>query len=156
MLTTRGRGPVSDTAYLLAADRLTDPDVLPCPFRGLARFESEHARYFHGREDEVRKLVRALETRPVTVLVGPSGSGKSSLLRAGLLAAVRTQGTPWALRVPEPVDAAGAPAEDADAWVAEAVAAAWHSAVPDDAARSDRFEEVRAACAGDEARLRDR
>ncbi|MEU0197995.1 MULTISPECIES: trypsin-like peptidase domain-containing protein [unclassified Streptomyces] len=154
MLTTRGRGPVSDTAYLLAADRLTDPDALPCPFRGLARFESEHARYFHGREDEVRKLVRALETRPVTVLVGPSGSGKSSLLRAGLLAAVRKQGTPWALRVPEPADAAGAPAEDADTWVAEAVAAAWHSAVPDDAARRDRFEEVRAACAGDEAGLR--
>ncbi|MFE0471603.1 trypsin-like peptidase domain-containing protein [Streptomyces sp. NPDC058947] len=149
MLTTRGRGPIGDTAYLLAADRLTDPDALPCPFRGLARFESEHARYFHGRDDEVGKLVRALETRPLTVLVGPSGSGKSSLLRAGLLAAVRKRGTPWALRVPEPAD--GAPPEDADAWVAEAVTAAWHDAVPDEAARRDRFEAVRAACAGDEA-----
>ncbi|MGW5131203.1 nSTAND1 domain-containing NTPase [Streptomyces sp. NPDC004135] len=149
MLTMRGRGPIGDTAYLLAADRLTDPDALPCPFRGLARFESEHARYFHGRDDEVGKLVRALETRPLTVLVGPSGSGKSSLLRAGLLAAVRKRGTPWALRVPEPAD--GAPPEDADAWVAEAVTAAWHDAVPDEAARRDRFEAVRAACAGGEA-----
>ncbi|MFF8673072.1 trypsin-like peptidase domain-containing protein [Streptomyces sp. NPDC015242] len=154
MLTTRGKGPISDTAYLLAAERLSDSDALACPFRGLARFESEHARYFHGREEEVGKLVRALDARPLTVLVGPSGSGKSSLLRAGLLTAVRKQGTPWALRVPEPADPAGAPAEDADAWVAEAVTAAWHNAVPDDGARRDRFEHVREACAGGETARR--
>lgn len=151
MLTTRGKGPISDTAYLLTADRLIDPALLGCPFRGLGRFETEHARYFHGREDEVDKLVLALEGRPVTVLVGPSGSGKSSLLRAGLLTAVRKQGTPWALRVPEPPDATATAAEDDDLWVAEAVTAAWHDARPDDDARRARFDAVRAACAGTEA-----
>ncbi|WCH92558.1 trypsin-like peptidase domain-containing protein [Streptomyces moderatus] len=151
MLTMRGKGPIGDTAYLLAADRLIDPAELRCPFRGLDRFETEHARYFHGREDEVGKLVRSLESQPVTVLVGPSGSGKSSLLRAGLLTAVREQGTPWALRVPEPADSAATAAEDVDAWVAEAVTAAWHSALPDDGARRARFDAVRQACAGTDA-----
>ncbi|MGW4085991.1 nSTAND1 domain-containing NTPase [Streptomyces sp. NPDC004822] len=152
MLTLRGKGPIGGTAYLLAADRLVGPGALECPFRGLDRFETEHARYFHGREDEAAKLVRALESRPVTVLVGPSGSGKSSLLRAGLVTALRDQGTPWALRVPEPADPAGGAAEDdADAWVAEAVTAIWHTAVPDGAARRARFDAVREACAGSDA-----
>ncbi|MFE5397424.1 trypsin-like peptidase domain-containing protein [Streptomyces sp. NPDC056568] len=151
MLVTRGRGVVADTAYLVTADRLTDPELLRCPFRGLSRFEAEHSRYFHGREDEVAKLAGALDSRPVTVLVGPSGSGKSSLLRAGLLAAVEERGTPWALRVPRPSSGAGGAAEDADGWVAEAVAAAWQDAVPDDDAWSTRLDAVRQACAGTDA-----
>jgi len=151
MLTLRGRGPIGDTAYLLAADRLVGPGALECPFRGLDRFETEHARYFHGREDEAAALVRALGSRPVTVLVGPSGSGKSSLLRAGLVTALRGQGTPWALRVPEPADPAGGEAEDDPvAWVAEAVTAVWHTAVPDAAARRARLDAVREACDGSE------
>jgi len=57
------------------------------PYRGLARFEREDARWFFGRED-VTDLLAALaeEESPLPlVLVGPSGAGKSSLLRAGLL-----------------------------------------------------------------------
>ena len=57
------------------------------PYRGLARFEREDARWFFGRED-VTDLLAALadEENPLPlVLVGPSGAGKSSLLRAGLL-----------------------------------------------------------------------
>ncbi|WP_370444706.1 hypothetical protein [Amycolatopsis sp. CA-128772] len=57
------------------------------PFRGLASFETEHARFFCGRGAmcaELADLVHkaALAGSP-TVMVGPSGSGKSSLLRAG-------------------------------------------------------------------------
>ena len=57
------------------------------PYRGLARFEREDARWFFGRED-VTDLLAALadEENPLPLaLVGPSGAGKSSLLRAGLL-----------------------------------------------------------------------
>ncbi|MET9715367.1 trypsin-like peptidase domain-containing protein [Streptomyces rochei] len=148
MLVTRGKGVIADTAYLVTADRLTDPDLLRCPFRGLSRFETEDARYFHGREDEITALVGALESRPVTVLVGPSGSGKSSLLRAGLLTAVKERGTPWALRVPKSSSGGGSAAEDADGWVAEAVTAVWQDAAPDGDAWNTRFDAVRQACAG--------
>ena len=57
------------------------------PYRGLASFEQEDASVFFGRADITERLV-ALATEaaavPLTV-VGPSGSGKSSLLRAGLI-----------------------------------------------------------------------
>jgi WD40 repeat protein/transcriptional regulator with XRE-family HTH domain len=57
------------------------------PYRGLARFERQDARWFFGRED-VTALLADLTAEAATeplVLVGPSGAGKSSLLRAGLL-----------------------------------------------------------------------
>jgi WD40 repeat protein/DNA-binding SARP family transcriptional activator/class 3 adenylate cyclase/energy-coupling factor transporter ATP-binding protein EcfA2 len=61
-----------------------------CPYKGLARFEASDADNFFGRERLVAELVaRASEASLVTV-VGPSGSGKSSLLRAGLLPALAT------------------------------------------------------------------
>ncbi|MGH3167193.1 MAG: hypothetical protein ACRDN0_15050, partial [Trebonia sp.] len=56
------------------------------PYRGLARFEQQHARWFFGRED-VTELLVSLAAEPSALplmLVGPSGAGKSSLLRAGL------------------------------------------------------------------------
>lgn len=57
------------------------------PYRGLARFEQQDARWFFGREDVTEHLVAlAAESSALPlVLVGPSGAGKSSLLRAGLL-----------------------------------------------------------------------
>ena len=63
------------------------PAGADAPYRGLARFEREDARWFFGRED-VTDLLAALaeEDKPLPlVLVGPSGAGKSSLLRAGLM-----------------------------------------------------------------------
>jgi transcriptional regulator with XRE-family HTH domain len=57
------------------------------PYRGLARFERQDARWFFGREDVTEQLVAlAAESAALPlVLGGPSGAGKSSLLRAGLL-----------------------------------------------------------------------
>jgi WD40 repeat protein/DNA-binding SARP family transcriptional activator len=55
-----------------------------CPFKGLAPFELEDAEFFFGRERLVDELVARLAETPLLAIVGPSGSGKSSLLRAGL------------------------------------------------------------------------
>ncbi|MFC8508392.1 trypsin-like peptidase domain-containing protein [Streptomyces sp. NPDC057411] len=84
----------STTAYLIPLGTLLDPVVLPprSPFRGLAPFTEADADLFHGREDETRRLLDAVARRPLTLVVGPSGSGKSSLVRAGLLPALRAAG----------------------------------------------------------------
>ncbi|GAA2801854.1 trypsin-like peptidase domain-containing protein [Streptomyces showdoensis] len=85
----------STTAYLVPLGTLLDPAVLPPrnPFRGLAPFAEADAGVFHGREEETRNLLAAAARRPLTLVVGPSGSGKSSLVRAGLLPALRAAGT---------------------------------------------------------------
>ncbi len=63
----------------------------PCPYMGLAAFQAEDARWFFGRGRLVAELVARLAGTPFLAVIGPSGSGKSSALRAGLLPAV------WAL-----------------------------------------------------------
>ncbi|MBN6054979.1 hypothetical protein JYK22_23785, partial [Nonomuraea sp. RK-328] len=69
-----------------------------CPYRGLRPYEAEDSRWFFGRERALALLVTRLTERlrgegPL-VVVAPSGAGKSSLLRAGLLAAVRRGALP--------------------------------------------------------------
>ena len=59
-----------------------------CPYKGLAPFEPEDAEFFCGRERLVAELVARLADAPLLALVGSSGSGKSSLLRAGLVPAL--------------------------------------------------------------------
>ncbi|MFJ7071052.1 trypsin-like peptidase domain-containing protein [Streptomyces sp. NPDC101115] len=85
----------STTAYLIPAADLVDGAALParCPFRGLAPFTEADAALFHGRDDETARLREAVARRPFTLVVGPSGCGKSSLVRAGLLPALRADGT---------------------------------------------------------------
>ncbi|MFI9149818.1 trypsin-like peptidase domain-containing protein [Streptomyces sp. NPDC053367] len=57
-----------------------------CPYRGLEPFTAEHARWFEGRSEAVRQVVTNLaRQRRLTLLLGPSGSGKSSLIQAGVL-----------------------------------------------------------------------
>ena len=65
-----------------------------CPYRGLLAFEPEDTEYFFGREPVVEELIGRLAPRRLVALVGPSGSGKSSVLRAGLIAAVRNGEVP--------------------------------------------------------------
>ena len=59
-----------------------------CPFKGLASFEPVDTDYFFGRERLVAELVARLVGARFLGIVGPSGSGKSSALRAGLLPAL--------------------------------------------------------------------
>lgn len=55
------------------------------PYMGLKPFEREQAEYFFGREQAVRALLDRLSQNRFLAVIGPSGSGKSSLVRAGLL-----------------------------------------------------------------------
>ena len=65
-----------------------------CPFKGLAPFDVADAEYFFGRERLVADLVARVVDSPLVGVVGPSGSGKSSILRAGLLAALAAGALP--------------------------------------------------------------
>ena len=59
-----------------------------CPYKGLAAYQLDDARFFCGRESLIDELVRRVQLHQVLVVGGPSGSGKSSLVRAGLLPAL--------------------------------------------------------------------
>ncbi|HSK27114.1 MAG TPA: BTAD domain-containing putative transcriptional regulator, partial [Jiangellales bacterium] len=61
-----------------------------CPYKGLAYYDVDDAPYFFGRERLVATLVARLVGARALTVVGASGSGKSSLVRAGLVAAVRS------------------------------------------------------------------
>jgi WD40 repeat protein/DNA-binding SARP family transcriptional activator len=65
-----------------------DAAATVCPFKGLASFEAVDAGYFFGRERLVAELVARLVGAPLLGVVGPSGSGKSSVVQAGLLPAL--------------------------------------------------------------------
>ncbi|MCX5345992.1 nSTAND1 domain-containing NTPase [Streptomyces atratus] len=57
-----------------------------CPYRGLEPLTAEHAAWFHGRDTAKNAVVAALAgQRRILLLLGPSGSGKSSLIQAGVL-----------------------------------------------------------------------
>jgi WD40 repeat protein len=55
------------------------------PYPGLASFTEDDAEYFFGREAEVERMWRALERPHLLAVAGPSGAGKTSFLRAGLI-----------------------------------------------------------------------
>src|SRR5215468_4285449 len=63
--------------------------ALAMPYPGLRPFEAEDQPLFFGREAQVSAMLLQLEDRRFVAVVGSSGSGKSSLVRAGLLPAVR-------------------------------------------------------------------
>ena len=60
-----------------------------CPYRGLQTFDEEHAEFFFGRDADIQRLVEKLKGTRFLIVLGPSGSGKSSLVRAGLVPALR-------------------------------------------------------------------
>jgi WD40 repeat protein/DNA-binding SARP family transcriptional activator len=69
--------------------QVSGADAMPgCPFKGLASFDVEDAPVFFGRERLVADMIARLPGTRLMGIVGPSGSGKSSALRAGLLAAL--------------------------------------------------------------------
>lgn len=66
-------------------------DDTHAPYRGLARFEPGDRDLFFGRDQLVAQLAQRVRASRMVAVVGASGSGKSSLLRAGLLPSLQTQ-----------------------------------------------------------------
>ena len=64
----------------------------PCPYPGMLPFSESTSEYFYGREKEIAALLGKLRLHPFVAVIGPSGSGKSSLVQAGLLPALRNSG----------------------------------------------------------------
>jgi WD40 repeat protein/class 3 adenylate cyclase len=58
------------------------------PYKGLEAFQPQDAEFFFGREELVANLAERLSDSPFLAVVGPSGSGKSSVVRAGLVPAI--------------------------------------------------------------------
>lgn len=65
------------------------PVYTGCPYKGLGSYQEEDADNFYGREALTKELVRRIQLHNVLVVGGPSGSGKSSLVRAGLVPALK-------------------------------------------------------------------
>jgi WD40 repeat protein/DNA-binding SARP family transcriptional activator len=118
-----------------------------CPYKGLARFETADAGFFFGREQVVAEAVGHLVERRFLALVGPSGSGKSSLLRAGLLHALASGALPgsdrWAYSVIRP----GSRPLDAMAHAMDEQPKRDRSVLA-----IDQFEEIFTACSDDAER----
>ena len=81
--------------FTLAPDR--------SPYPGILAFEAEDAAIFFGRDEETRKVIDRLDARRIQggarliVVIGASGSGKSSLLKAGVLPKLARRETQWAV-----------------------------------------------------------
>ncbi|MDQ0749675.1 WD40 repeat protein [Streptomyces africanus] len=92
-------GPVGERDPGSAEQERPDAEAPPappggvCPYRGLASYRREDARWFFGRQRSTEALVTQLRavagTGGLVMLVGASGAGKSSLLNAGLVPALR-------------------------------------------------------------------
>jgi WD40 repeat protein/DNA-binding SARP family transcriptional activator len=107
-----GIDPSPDLVNLEQAILQQDPDLTvpesageqadSCPWPGLQAYDVEDADWYFGREPEVADCLEVLRTRPLLAVAGPSGSGKSSLLRAGLGAALRARGRRLIVITPGP------------------------------------------------------
>jgi WD40 repeat protein/DNA-binding SARP family transcriptional activator len=104
-----------------------------CPWQGLRAYDIDDTERFFGRDHDVRACLDLLTTGSFAALVGPSGSGKSSIMRAGVLAGLRERGHRIVLIAPgrRPLEALTALPANADARTVLAV---------------DQTEEVFALC----------
>ena len=81
------------------AEQLPDLKDVRCPYVGLEAFRDQDQTYFFGRESDTKALLAQVRNAPLVVVLGASGSGKSSLVMGGVLPALTAEGT---LRVVPP------------------------------------------------------
>ncbi len=95
-----GIDPTPELRQLEEQILLQDPELEPTPvvsatgvtenpYKGLQPFGEDDAATFHGRERLIAELIDAVEHSPFVAVVGASGAGKSSVVRAGLIPALR-------------------------------------------------------------------
>jgi hypothetical protein len=72
------------------------------PYAGLRSFQEEDAGKFFGRGREIAELVSRIQDAPLMAAVGPSGVGKSSFVRAGVVPALKESGDKWESLVTRP------------------------------------------------------
>jgi WD40 repeat protein len=76
------------------------------PYPGLAALQEEDGAVYFGRDEEIRQVIERLNARRslgsggLLVILGASGAGKSSLLRAGVLPRLRSSGKRWVVPPP--------------------------------------------------------
>ena len=88
-----------------AQDRVRETLATICPYRGLLYFREEDAPFFFGRAEAITQLVHAVERHTLVAVVGASGSGKSSVVRAGLVPELRkSRDSVWEVATIVPTD----------------------------------------------------
>src|SRR5262245_42647327 len=98
----RGEPPVASLELLV-------PGAIEHPFPGLRSFEKDESFLFFGRDAHTQELLRLLATNRILAVVGTSGSGKSSLVRAGLIPHLHRghlagAGSRWRIAIMRPGD----------------------------------------------------
>ncbi len=160
-----------EPGMLVAASPTEPPTPGVPPYLGLATFREEDAPRFFGRGQLSRHLSLRIQQERFLALLGASGSGKSSLVRAGILPLLRAEG--WRIHLTTPTaapfdalaqhlyaDQAAPPAGLAQAWQAEPwQLAAWLEAPERRAVRPtllviDQLEELFTLCPDPETRQR--
>lgn len=81
-----------ENTSVVAIDTDTENENLPCPYRGLFHFSPDDAEFFFGRQAFVEELFAATKTRNFIPVLGASGSGKSSVILAGLVPKLEKEG----------------------------------------------------------------
>ncbi len=79
-------------------------DLPPCPYRGLFAFRPEDKAIFFGRERAIAQLVTAVNSRTWVATLGASGSGKSSVVFAGLVPTLDRANQAWLFSTFRPTD----------------------------------------------------
>ncbi|MBB6391781.1 BTAD domain-containing putative transcriptional regulator [Microbacterium thalassium] len=123
-----------EAAILQQDDSLdTGPSATPtradCPYRGLGTYQEGDAGDYFGREDEIATAARRLDATGLLIVTGASGSGKSSLVRAGVVPSLRRRGRRVLVLGPDPA-------------IAETLRSAIEARTSTDAVVVDQFEEV--------------
>ncbi len=79
------------TQIINACPELEEQAIPPCPYRGLFAFREQDAKFFFGRETFTQQLVQAVHRQSLVAVIGASGSGKSSVVFAGLIPQLRSE-----------------------------------------------------------------
>ncbi|WP_437768883.1 protein kinase [Sorangium sp. So ce281] len=93
---------LADLLPLLPGRRELHLGAYENPFAGLSSFQEADADRFFGRAQDVAGMVARLRSQPLLAIAGASGVGKSSLVRAGVIPALKRSGEGWEALIVRP------------------------------------------------------